>query len=130
MPDRALRMGNTCGLSRGSRGTALISRPWAIALSRRPVARPLSPARLRRYNLNSDIRKMEHQEYPKGAGCRVFYPCFANARFVYLCNPYATKGFLQRSPFSNAQVRTGAIQLPIPASAVSADGQPEPHPPA
>jgi hypothetical protein len=45
-------------------------------------------------------------------------------------NPYATKGFLQRSPFSNAQVRTGAIRLPIPASAGSADGQPEPHPPA
>ena len=22
-------------------------------------------------NLNSDIHRMEHQEYPKGAGCRV-----------------------------------------------------------
>ncbi|MDD3879431.1 MAG: hypothetical protein PHP26_05500 [Syntrophomonas sp.] len=30
-------------------------------------------------NLNSETR-------------RVLYPCFANARFVYLCNPYATKG--------------------------------------
>ena len=66
MPDRALRMGNTNGLSRGSRGTAPISRPWELARSRRPVARPLSPARLSRCNLNSNIRRMEHQEYPQG----------------------------------------------------------------
>ncbi|WP_207644258.1 hypothetical protein, partial [Syntrophomonas wolfei] len=48
-------------------------------LSRRPVARPLSPARLR----------------------RALQPCFANARFVYLCNPYATKGvFAVESPYA------------------------------
>ena len=91
MPDRALRMGNTCGLSRGSRGTALISHPWEEALSRHPVARPLSPARLR----------------------RVLNPCFANARFVYLCNPYATKGvFAAESTMISTKI---AISLSSPA---------------
>jgi len=61
-------MGNTCGLSRGSRGTALISRPWEATLIVTSAG----------WNIRSTRR--------------VLHPCFANARFVYLCNPYATKG--------------------------------------
>ena len=101
MPDRALRMGNTNGLSRGSRGTAPISRPWEVALSRHPVARPLSPARLRRCNLNSDIRRMEHQEYPKGEAsmlrqrslCIFMQPHATKRVFCSRVNPSASKGF-------------------------------------
>ena len=83
---RSLRMGNTCGLSRGSRGTALISRPWEATLMVTPAG--WNTRRTRRVKRSRDILSLAPFRLLAFAGCCI-HASPTLALYIYmqpLCN--------------------------------------------